>query len=73
MVVSDPWASPNEVSKEYGISTFKEVPIEKFDAAILAVGHEQFQKMDFNKYLKNISVLFDVKGILDKEISDGRL
>ena len=73
VVVSDPWASPNEVSKEYGINTFKEVPIEKFDAAILAVGHSQFQKMDLNQYLKTISVLFDVKGVLNKEFSDGRL
>jgi UDP-N-acetyl-D-galactosamine dehydrogenase len=73
ITISDPWASPNEVKHEYNVETFKKIPEEKYDAVILAVGHSEFKKIEVNDYLKKNSVLFDVKSVLNKSITDGRL
>ena len=73
IIVSDPWADPTEVKHEYNIDTFKKIPDEKFDAIVLAVGHTNFKKIDIQSYLKQPSVLFDVKSILNKSETDGRL
>lgn len=73
ITVADPWANPIEVFHEYNVETFKEIPMEEFDAAILAVGHSKFYKINIKKYLKQASVLYDVKGILNKSLIDGRL
>jgi len=45
----------------------------KYDAVILAVGHDQFKAIDFQQFLNQTNVVFDVKGILDKNLIDGRL
>jgi len=73
IIVSDPWADPTEVKHEYNIDTFKKIPDEKFDAIVLAVGHTNFKEIDIQSYLKQPSVLFDVKSILNKSETDGRL
>lgn len=74
LTVVDPWASPREVFKEYNISTLTELPNNgKYDAVILAVGHLNFMKINLQDYLNSNSVIFDVKGILDKHLTDGRL
>jgi UDP-N-acetyl-D-galactosamine dehydrogenase len=72
-VISDPWASPTEVKHEYNVDTYEEIPNEKFDAIVLAVGHAEFKEIDIKNYLKQKSVLFDVKSLLHKSIVDGRL
>ncbi len=72
-IVSDPWANPEDVSHEYKIVTHKNIPNEKFDAIILAVGHSEFKNIDITSYKKERSVLYDVKGIIDKSKVDGRL
>ncbi len=71
--IVDPWAEPKEVLHEYGIQTTREVSSLKYDAVILAVGHKQFAEFDFNKLTNDSSVIFDVKGLLPKSISDARL
>jgi len=74
LTVYDPWANPKEVFKEYNISTLTELPNNgKYDAVILAVGHLNFMKINLQDYLNSNSVIFDVKGILDKHLTDGRL
>jgi len=73
IIVSDPWANPKEVMAEYGIKTIKTIPKEKFDGIILAVGHKNFQSVDYKSLLEKKSVLYDVKGILNKNLIDGRL
>jgi UDP-N-acetyl-D-galactosamine dehydrogenase len=73
IIVSDPWADPTEVKHEYNIDTFKKIPDEKFDAIVLAVGHTNFKEINIQSYLKQPSVLFDVKSILNKSETDGRL
>jgi UDP-N-acetyl-D-galactosamine dehydrogenase len=73
LTVVDPWADPIEVKKEYNIATLTEIPNDKYDAIILAVGHLKFLKIILKEYQNSKSVLFDVKGILDKQLTDGRL
>lgn len=72
--IYDPWASPHEVEEEYGLQTMTELKHDKkYDAIVLAVAHNQFKHLDISKYLKEKSVIYDVKGILPKELVDGRL
>jgi UDP-N-acetyl-D-galactosamine dehydrogenase len=41
--IYDPWANPREVKLEYGLDILTQMPEEKFDAVILAVGHKEFE------------------------------
>ncbi|EJL74892.1 nucleotide sugar dehydrogenase [Chryseobacterium populi] len=69
----DPWANPEEVMHEYGIQSINSLSEvnEKFDAIILTVSHKEFISLNLSQYLKENSVIYDVKGIL-KEF-DARL
>lgn len=71
--VYDPWANAEKVKAEYGIDIQGELPDRKYDAIILAVAHEQFSGIDFTKLKKEPAVIYDVKGILPRDIIDGRL
>ena len=72
--VYDPWASPQEVIHEYGIKTITEYPDGNgYGAIILAVAHNEFLEIDLNAHKNNGAVIYDVKGILNKEHTDGRL
>lgn len=71
--VYDPWANPTIVEKEYGIKITNELLSSKFDAAILAVAHEDFKDLDVNLFLNSSSVIYDVKGVLDPKIVASRL
>jgi UDP-N-acetyl-D-glucosamine/UDP-N-acetyl-D-galactosamine dehydrogenase len=73
ITISDPWANPKEVMDEYGVKTIKTIPKEKFDAIILAVAHNNFMSIDLKSLMKKKSVLYDVKGIVNKKLTDGRL
>ena len=70
--VYDPWASPEEVKKEYNILTSNSIPKEKYDAIVLAVAHNEFLQLDLQSLLKENGVIYDVKGIL-KNTADKRL
>jgi len=71
ITVYDPWANPEEVMHEYGIRSTDAVPSVTFDAVVLGVAHKEFMALDLKGMLKEVSVLYDVKGILDGV--DGRL
>ena len=70
--VYDPWVNPDEVKKEYGIEVQINKPENQFSAVILTVAHKEFLKLDIKSFVKN-GVIFDVKGILPKELVDSRL
>jgi UDP-N-acetyl-D-galactosamine dehydrogenase len=70
--VYDPWANPEEVMHEYRITVVNELPSEKYSAAILAVAHKEFADLDIRAIVNN-GVIFDVKGVLNKEMVDARL
>lgn len=72
VTIFDPWASPQEVMHEYGLTTIKEMPQQKFDAIVLGVAHKEFTEMDFSAVKKDKSVVYDVKGILGDK-ADGKL
>jgi len=69
----DPWANVEEVAHEYGIISASKLDQEKFDAVVMTVAHQEFIKLNIRSYMNEISVLYDVKSILDKNNVDGRL
>ena len=70
-----PIIESEEFKKEYGIDIVSEMPMGKFDAAIVAVAHKQFRENDVNwdELMTDNHVIFDVKCILPRDIVDGRL
>lgn len=70
--VYDPWANPTTVFNEYGIKISNQMPIGQYEAVILAVAHKEFLDLNIKSFAQN-GVIFDVKGILPKEILDSRL
>ena len=73
VTVYDPWANPAIARHEYGIDVVNQLPEEKFDVAIAAVAHKEFDQLAITDILNTKHVIFDVKGTLDKGIIDGRL
>jgi UDP-N-acetyl-D-glucosamine/UDP-N-acetyl-D-galactosamine dehydrogenase len=64
VTIYDPLANPEEVKHEYGLTTTKAIPSEKFDAVVLAVAHKEFLEMDFDLLKNGNTVIYDVKGVL---------
>ena len=76
ITIYDPWASPAAVAHEYGVaieSSQPNVESGKYDAVILAVAHKKFLDMDIKSLVNGNGVIYDVKGILPRDIIDGRL
>lgn len=82
VITLDPWANPDEVNHEYGITfcntwdqvfQFTNSQVHQFDAIILTVSHDEFLNLQLNDYLKENGVIYDVKGTLPKEEVDKRL
>ena len=73
ITVYDPWASADHVRHEYGIEVVNQRPQDSYDAVILAVAHNDFKTLDVPSLLNECGVVYDVKGVLDREIVDGRL
>lgn len=70
--VYDPWIDTDRVLGEYDINLIKQI-YGKFEAIILAVPHNKFKGIDCRSFLTPNGVVFDVKGFLPKNASDGRL
>ncbi|RKF02822.1 UDP-N-acetyl-D-galactosamine dehydrogenase [Tenacibaculum lutimaris] len=73
VIIYDPWANVDEVEKEYGLQSTKELPIEKYDAIVLTVAHNEYKELNIISLKKEESVVYDVKGILPKKIVDKSL
>ncbi|WP_262914553.1 Vi polysaccharide biosynthesis UDP-N-acetylglucosamine C-6 dehydrogenase TviB [Pontibacter vulgaris] len=74
ITIYDPWAEPAEVKHEYGWDSVKELNgTSNCDAVILAVSHDEFKDLDLSKLCKENAVIYDVKGVLPKELADARL
>ena len=72
--ICDPWAEPAEVKKEYGFTSFREIPSGKrYDAIVLAVSHREFRQLDLAAWKQQNAIIYDIKGILPREQVDGRL
>jgi|TARA_B100001079_G_C16396057_1_gene509127 UDP-N-acetyl-D-galactosamine dehydrogenase len=74
--VYDPWVSKKEANELYGISLVSKPLNGKYDAIVLAVGHNEFTKMSedqLRKLGRKNHVLYDIKYILNVDEADGRL
>lgn len=77
ITIYDPWANADKVMHEYGVilnNGEMNILFYQFDAVILAVAHNEFNSINIRRFLAtNNGVVYDVKGVLNKEWIDGRL
>jgi len=70
--VYDPLANSDDVLKDYKIKLINK--LNKYQAIILAVSHDIFLQINFSELKANEnSIIYDIKGVLSKNIIDGRL
>jgi UDP-N-acetyl-D-galactosamine dehydrogenase len=70
--IYDPHADNNEVKQEYGLELI-DSPQKQYDAIILTVSHAEFLKLDWNSIKHRKTVIYDVKGFLDRSLISARL
>jgi UDP-N-acetyl-D-galactosamine dehydrogenase len=74
--VYDPWASAAEAKHEYGITLISAPEPGGYDGIVLAVAHQEFVELGA-KGVRALgapnTVIFDIKHVLPKEATDGRL
>jgi UDP-N-acetyl-D-galactosamine dehydrogenase len=70
--IYDPLADAGEVSHEYGLNLIPK-PDKKYHAIVLAVNHTEFSGLDWSKLTFEKSVVYDVKGALDRARITARL
>ena len=74
--VWDPWVDKVQAHDEYGLDLLETPSEGAYDAIVLAVGHRQFADMGgtaLRALGKAACVLYDVKGLLPRELCDARL
>jgi UDP-N-acetyl-D-galactosamine dehydrogenase len=72
--IYDHWADAAAVKHEFGIDIINggaKPVMEDYSAIILAVGHQEFKTWDIRK--SDQQVVYDVKGVLSRELVDARL
>jgi UDP-N-acetyl-D-galactosamine dehydrogenase len=70
--VFDPHADAAEVKEEYNISLIGSLD-QIYHAIVLAVSHKEFASLPWNKIRDNSTVVYDIKGFLDKSAVTMRL
>ena len=72
--IYDPWANPAEVKHEYNLNILSKYPEGNgYSAIILAVAHNEFKEINMTTHKENGTIIYDVKGILPREVVDARL
>ena len=74
--VYDPWADKDEALHEYNIKPINEPEQGKYHAILLAVAHDEFKALSVEQikaFGKDNHVIYDIKYLIDKNESDGRL
>lgn len=71
VLVYDPIANKDDVKSEYNIDLVSYENLQKLDAVLIAVEHEEFKNLDI-KDIKNMQnkknpIIIDIKGIFDKD------
>lgn len=73
VLVSDPYADPEEVNHEYGLSLTALEDLGPVDAVVVAVGHNEFRSIELERlktFLRGEKpLLVDVKGLFDRELA----
>ncbi len=70
--VFDPEADAEEVHHEYDLH-LKQTLEKKYHAIVLAVGHQSFKNLDWNSMKFDNTVVYDVKGVLERDQITARL
>lgn len=78
ITVFDPWANSERVEREYGIRPAEDSMDGlkgRFDAVVLGVAHKEFLGVDVREFLsdRDGGVVYDVKGVINRDQIDGRL
>ncbi len=68
ITIFDPWVESGKWKVESG-----KLPEGSYDAAILAVAHDCFRDLDLRALVPEPGVIYDVKGVLPRNIIDARL
>jgi UDP-N-acetyl-D-galactosamine dehydrogenase len=74
--IHDPWIDVGEARAEYGVRPVSLSGRTRYDAAVLAVGHQEFKDLGIRAIralLKPNSVIYDIKNIYRRDQVDGRL
>ncbi len=74
--VYDPWINKDESMSKYNVKPIDHPISNTYDAIIITVAHDAFKKLtseQIKAYGKKNHVLYDVKYLLKKEETDGRL
>jgi UDP-N-acetyl-D-galactosamine dehydrogenase len=70
--IYDPHADAAEVKHEYGFTLVPSLN-KKYHAIVLAVAHKEFKSISWDSIKDSQTVVYDVKGILDKSLITARL
>lgn len=70
--IYDPQADAAEVKQEYGLTLLDNIS-SKYHGIVLAVGHKEFVDLPWDGMTYEKTVVYDVKGILDKKRITARL
>ncbi|TPM37578.1 nucleotide sugar dehydrogenase [Mesorhizobium sp. B2-3-4] len=71
----DPWVDTQECARAFGIASVKEMPSRRYDGVIVAVGHQQFRSLGvagLKALCGDPSVVYDIKGLFPRDVTDGR-
>ncbi len=74
--VYDPWVSGREAQMEYGLRPVRTLHRNRYDAAVLAVGHDAFKSLGsaaIRRLCRRNHVFYDIKYAFPAAQSDGRL
>ncbi len=71
--VYDPWADPELVQQEYGFRLDSTLIDRNYKAIIVAVSHQEFLAIDYEKYQLNGAIVFDTKSFIERKFTDARL
>jgi UDP-N-acetyl-D-galactosamine dehydrogenase len=70
--IYDPHADDNEVKHEYNLPLIRTID-QTYDAIILTVGHKEFADLNWKGMKHKSTIVYDVKGFLDKASVTARL
>ncbi len=74
--IYDPWADRRECLSEYGVHLLRTLPRQRYDAAVMAVAHEQFRALGaeaVHRLCRRNHVLYDIKHVFPASHVDARL
>lgn len=69
----DPWVKKEHLYEAYAIDKIDKLDKKKYSGILITVAHDLFKKIEYKSLLISNGVIYDVKGLLPKEVVDGRL